>query len=337
MKKSLLLVFLAATAIFSLVGKGVSESKSADNELNVYCYDSFVGDWGPAAAIKEGFEAKTGIKLNLISCGGAAEMLQKLRYEGDKTEADMVIGIEDSLNVDHSIFEQISLPSSVTLAPALSIENGVLVPFDYGVYAFVADTDRISDLPASLDDLTKPQYKDRVILMDPRTSSVGMGLLLWTISAYGEDGYLDWWEKMKDNALTIADSWSSGYGLFTEGEAPLVISFSTSPVYHVMYEDTTAIKALEFSEGHHGCIEYAGILKTASHEDNARLFLEYLLTEAQSEIAVDNSMFPANAGVSLPAAFDYAMRPQKVFYTDRETLVANQGKYIEAWSEIMVK
>jgi len=336
MKKSLLCVILAIFIAFNAAGNGVSED-SPENSVTVYCYDSFLGDWGPGAAIEKGFEEKTGIDVNLVSCGSAVEMIEKIRYEGSSCPADLVIGIEDSMKIDFSLFEPVTLPSEVKLASSLSIQEGVLVPFDYGVYSFVADTTKITDLPTCLDDLTLPQYKDRVILIDPRTSSVGMGLLLWTIDVYGKDGYLGWWEKMRSNALTIADSWSSGYGLFTEGEAPLVISYTTSPVYHVMYEDTTTIRALEFTDGHHECIEYAGILKTAKHKKAAQTFLNYVLTDGQEEIAVDNSMFPANSSTELPDAFAYAVTPAKLFATDREEIAANSDKFLAAWSEAMVK
>lgn len=338
MKKSLICIVLAIVIISNLVGNGLAESKTDSvKTLTVYCYDSFLGDWGPGAAIEKGFEEKTGIQLDLVSCGSAVDLLEKVRYEGSSTEADMVLGIGDTTKVDFSIFAPAVISSNVKLAKSLSIQEGVLVPFNYGIFAFVADTTKITDLPTSLSDLTDPRYKDNVILIDPRTSSVGTGLLLWTLDVYGEEGYLDWWKAMKDNALTISDSWSSAYGLFTEGEAPLVISYTTSPVYHVMYEDTTTIRALEFTDGHHECVEYAGILKTSNHKEEAQAFLDYLLTDGQEEIAVDNSMFPANAATVLPSAFDYAVIPSLIFSSDRNMIGEKLDSYLASWSEAMVK
>lgn len=337
MKRNLLCIVLAIFVVFSAASTGFSETqKSSGKELTVYCYGSFLGDWGPGASIGEAYEQKTGIPVRFVDCGSAVELLQKLQYEGDRTEADMVIGIDDSIAVDYSIFAPVSLNPSIQFATSLGIQEGVLVPFDYGVYSFVADTTRLDRLPGSLDDLLLPEYKGKVILIDPRTSSVGMGLLLWTVAVYSEDHYLDWWKQMKENALTIADSWSSGYGLFTEGEAPLVISYTTSPVYHVMYEDTTTIRALEFTDGHFETVEYAGILKSSENRDKAEDFLNFVLTEGQSTIAVANSMFPANSACTLPDAFEYAVTPAKLFSPDRLSIKENSSRYLKEWSDAMV-
>ena len=210
-----------------------------------------------------------------------------------------------------------------------------LIPFDYGVFAFVWDSE--SDVPAtrSLDDLMDPVYKDKIILIDPRTSSVGLGLLMWTIDVYGEDGYLDWWRAVGQNALTIADGWSSGYGLFTEGEAPIVISYTTSPVYHVLWEDSTRYQALVFPEGHHQTIESIGMLATSRHKEEAKAFIDFILTEGQAETAIANSMYPVNDETVLPDAYEWAPVPDKVFSMDPEYVAANIDRWTEEWTQAM--
>lgn len=338
MRKGFVAAFLALFLIAPLFAQGIAEQKTPDSgTVTVYCYDSFTGDWGPGNAIKEGFEAETGLKLNLISCGTSVDMLQRLAYEGSSSIADVVVGIQDSDAVDFSSYAGYTLPGSVNLAASLDVQDGKLVPYDYGVFAFVVNTEKLSDCPTCLDDLLKPEYKNAFILADPRTSSVGMGLLLWTIDIYGEEGYLDWWERAAQNALTIADSWSSAYGLFTEGEAPMVISYTTSPVYHVMYENTTSIRALLFTDGHHQCVEFAGITANASNPEGAKLFMDYLLTHGQKEIAVDNSMYPANTLEQMPAAFEYAPVPEKIMSTDRDRVLAKMEEYLSAWALRMVR
>ena len=179
------------------------------------------------------------------------------------------------------------------------------------------------------------KYKGKVILIDPRTSSVGMGLLLWTYNVFGDE-YLNWWEKMKDNALTIASGWSSAYGLFTEGEAPIVLSYTTSPVYHVMYEDTTRYQALVFSEGHEATIEGMGILKSAKNIKEAKAFIDFVLTDGQVTLALANSMYPVNTAIELPKAFDYAPKPAKIFKSG-QVGQEKTSKLLESWTEVMTK
>lgn len=262
-------------------------------------------------------------------------MYSKVVYEGSSCPADVVLGLSDSIDVDQSLF----LDWTPACMDSLSVDkSGNLVPFDYGYFAFIADTEYFKDheLPTCLEDLTKPEFKDKVILIDPRTSSVGLGLLVWTIEALGEDEAFNWWKEMKTNALTIGDSWSSSYGLFTEGEAPLVISYTTSPVYHVLYEDTTRYQALDFTDGHVHTTEYLGILKSSKHVEAAKLFCEFVLNEGQADIAVANTMFPANSSVELPSAFEYALMPSKTLEYDQKDFLSKSDEYLTRWAQTMV-
>ena len=315
MKKvlSLLAVLLIAASLVS--AQSMMEKKpSAENTLTVYAYDTFCGDWGAAASVIPAFEEATGIKVNLVACGGAVEMLSRLRLEGKRTPCDVVIGITNDLAESaYGILESYDSPYLDTIDSRYVFDpEHRLIPYDYGAFAFVWDTESGITPPTCLEDLTKEEYKDKVILIDPRTSSVGTGLLAWTYNALG-DGWLDWWEKMSENALTIASGWSSAYGLFTEGEAPIVLSYTTSPVYHVMYEDTTRYQALLFTDGHTVTIEGVGIIKDTQHRKEAEAFIDFLLTDAQIDLANANSMYPVNSTIELPEAYDYAPVPEKIY------------------------
>jgi len=132
--------------------------------------------------------------------------------------------------------------------------------------------------PASLEDLTKPEYSKKIILMDPRTSTPGLGFLAWTQAVY-KDGWKDYWKRLAPSILVMTPGWDTGYGLFTKGEAPLVLSYSTSPAYHKAYEKTERYKALVFAEGHSAQIELAGILTSSRHKKDAEKFLDFLVSE----------------------------------------------------------
>jgi thiamine transport system substrate-binding protein len=331
MKKSAVLI-LAVFAFLCLFA-GCSKKTSAQNELTVYAYDSFCGDWGPGEGLAKAFEEKTGIHVNLVSCDGAVELYSKVVYEGKACPADVVVGLSDSLDYDSSLFESWTPSCNKDLIEYDRSSN--LIPFDYGMFAFIIDT-YSNGVPTlrCLEDLTKDAYRKKVILIGP-SSSVGLGLLKWTVAALGEEKAFSWWEKMKDNALTMSSSWSTAYGLFTENEAPIVISYTTSPVYHLMYEDSQRYQAVEFTDGHIKAVEYLGILKQSSNKDAAKQFCEFLLTEGQNDIAVANTMFPANTSTSLVPEFSIALMPSKIIETD--ITVEQMAKYSERWTEMMVK
>ena len=333
-----LAVLLIPLALFA---RGVKESPEiAQRSITVYTYDSFVSEWGPGPLVVPAFEEKTGIKVNLISAGNGGELLSKLELERHRPQADVVVGISNELlheTIASGLLAPYHSPALDEVPEFLHFDQSyALVPFNYGNYAFVYDSSKVQNPPRSLDDLLDPRWRRSLILMDPRTSSVGMGLLEWTIAVYGEH-YQKWWEKVKPNVLTIADGWSSGYGLFTEGEAPLVISYTTSPVYHVLYEDSDRFQALVFEGGNMAVIEGAGILKSSKDPEAARQFIDFLLTDAQVDIATANIMYPVNSSVTLPDAFDFAPKPEHSIMLDSEEIARSRNTWLNTWVEVMSK
>jgi thiamine transport system substrate-binding protein len=333
MKKVLSVLAVLALATFCIFAQSATE-KSDQRTLTVYAYDTFCGDWGAAGSVIPAFEEKTGIKVNLVASGAALEMINKVTLEGDRTECDVILGVTDDIaDKAYGLLEPYKSPYINNIDQRLVFDpQSRLIPYDYGAFAFVCDSESNLVMPTSLMDLTKDEYKGKVILIDPRTSSVGTGLMMWTYNALG-DKWLDWWKTMSQNALTTASGWSSGYGLFTEGEAPLVISYTTSPVYHVMWEDTTRYQALLFSDGHEITIEAAGIVKGTKHRAEAEAFIDFLLSDAQVDLANANSMYPANTDIELPAAYDYAPVPEKMFTGSSE----KASKLIDQWINAIVR
>ncbi len=344
MKKFFIIVvaLIATTSTLFAAGAKETSDTAVSNEITVYAYDAFCGDWGPGQKVVEAFKEKTGIDVNLVSAGDAIEMLTKAELEKDNPKADVIIGISDDMAVkayNSNLFESYDSPVLNDIPEFLQFDKqNRLLPFDYGNFAFVYDSEKIAqaDLPKSLEDLTDPKYKDKVLLIDPRTSSVGLGLLIWTRELFGDD-YLTWWENMKDNALTITEGWSSAYGMFTAGEAPITLSYTTSPVYHVMFEDTTRYQALIFDEGHSATIEGVGILKSSNKKDLAKQFVDFLLTDAQLDIASANSMYPTNLATELPKAFDWAPKPQITLSLDANDIEDNLDTWLNEWTEVMSK
>ncbi len=305
--------------------------------LNIYCYDSFASEWGPGPALAEAFSKATGIEINFMAPGDAVTVLSKVIMEKEAPAGDLLIGPDNNLLarvLAEDILVPYDPPALKGIAPELDFDKSRhLIPFDWGYFAICYDSQAISNPPRSLEDLTKPEFARSLVLMDPRTSSPGMGFLLWTVAVYGED-YLEYWQRLKDSVMTVSESWSTGYGLFTSGEAPLVLSYSTSPVYHRMWEDTERYKALEFEEGNYLQIEGAGIIKGAAHPRAARAFIDYMLSpEGQLIIASSNIMMPVLSPPDLPEAFDMAFISASPLLLNKDEIAAREKEWVQQWVE----
>ncbi len=303
------LLFLASARIFA-----------EDKALVVYTYDSFVSEWGAGPKIAPLFEQATGIKLKFVSKGDGGQLLSALMLEKDRSEADVVLGLDNFLApkaLGTGLFRPYkpagyeAIPESLKLDPSAR-----LVPYDYGDFAIVWDSAKLADPPMSLEDLTKPAYAKKLILLDPRTSTPGLGFLAWTKAVYGP-AWRDYWKRLKPSVLTLAPSWDQGYGLFTSGEAPLVLSYAADGAYHLEYEKTERYKALAFTDGFVKQIETAGILAKAKHPGNAEKFMDFLVSAAcQRELPLTQWMYPALGGLALPDSYRAAVKAVRELRVD---------------------
>lgn len=316
-------LFLFPLFFVSFLAIGCSQKNSARHkEVVVYTYDSFSGEWGPGPEIARLFKEKTGLDVVYTDCGDGGQILSKALMEKDSPQADVLVGIDNNL-ADRArqagILESYRPGSASGIIPE-GFEDALggdwfLTPYDYSHFAMIYDTESDVPAPESLEDLTKEVYRKKIILMDPRTSTPGLGFVAWTVAVFG-DGYRDFWKRLKPSVLTMSPGWSAGYGLFTEGEAPLVISYTTSPAYHVEYGEGDRFKALVFEEGHVRQVEGAGILKNAQNRRGAEKFIDFLISaEAQSVIPLTQWMFPVNGAVTMPESYSIAAPlPTKTLY-----------------------
>lgn len=306
------LIIIGVILISALViGTEDEESK----ELTVYAYDSFISEWGPGPQLAELFEQKTGITLSFVSPGDAGQMLQKLIEEKDNPRADAAVGIDNNLYPkarEAGVLEPYTSSESDTILPEarFSQAEDLLTPYDYGYFAVIWDSKMLEDPPHSLEELCDPKYKKKLIIMDPRTSTPGLGMLLWAEAVYGAKSE-DFFRRLSPNLLTVSSGWDAGYGLFTEGEAPLVLSYTSSPAYHLEYDKTERYQALIFEEGHYRQIEGAGVVKGAKHPKNAQIFIDFLLSrEAQEILPLTNWMYPVRSDADLPESYRLAPKPE---------------------------
>lgn len=300
--------------------------------LRIYTYDSFTADWGPAPALKAGFETTCGCIVEWIGADSSIGALRRVQLEGDTTQADIVLGLDTAiagearatgLFADHGLdLSGLTLPYQWT--------DAQFVPFDYSHYAFVYDTDRVTTPPRSFEELIALPDDFKIAIQDPRSATPGFGLVQWIVAAYG-DRAPEIWAGLKPHILTVTREWSESYGLFLEGEADMALSYVSSPAYHLIAEGDDTIHAALFDEGHLAQTEVAGILKSSDKQDLARKFLAYLTgLDAQKLIPTTNWMFPVvDLGTDLDPAFATLPQPIKTLTLSDDDIATNGQRWID--------
>ena len=303
--------------------------------LSVYTYDSFITEWGPGPAVETAFEAVCGCDLQFVASGDGASLLARLRLEGKRTEADVVLGLDTGLiasAMETGIFAPHSVSADYTLPVAWN--DPVFVPYDWGYFAFVGN--RGVEAPTNFRDLGDSALK--IVIQDPRSSTPGLGLLMWVKAAYGEEAGAVW-ANLADNIVTVTPGWSEAYGLFLEGEADLVLSYTTSPAYHLIAEEDDSKIALPFSEGHYMQVEVAAKTATTDQGDLADQFLNFLVSDAvQSIVPTTNWMYPSvTPSTGLPSGFSTLIQPEKALLLSPTEAQAARDAALTEWQAALAR
>ena len=303
-------------------------------KLTIYTYDSFVSEWGPGPIIEKIFEEKHNADIEFVAVDSAATLLNKVILEGDTSKADIVLGLDMNL---FDLAEQSELFTTHNINDInnlinlpLKWETNKFVPYNYGYFSFVYNEANLATPPKSMDELIN-STNARIVIQDPRTSTPGLGLLTWMKALYGDKAG-DEWKKLNKKIISVTKGWTDAYyNFFMAGEADMVLSYTTSPAAHIMFEERYDILATTFEEGNYITIEFAGILNNSQNKDLANKFLNFMLSEEfQSVIPSTNIMYPITNIKDLPEAFDKLDVPNFI-QMDPKEINKNKEKWIDEW------
>ncbi|EGQ8231709.1 thiamine ABC transporter substrate binding subunit [Vibrio parahaemolyticus] len=328
MKTTLNLIALAAITSTSAF--------AAENTLTIYTYDSFAADWGPGPKIEQAFEAKCGCDVNFVALDDGVSILNRLRLEGGNSKADIVLGLDNNLMAEAKktgLLTEHNVDTANTVLPN-GWSDTTFVPYDYGYFAFVYNKEKLANPPKSMKELVETRDDLKVIYQDPRTSTPGQGLMLWMKSIYGDD-VTQAWQKLASKTVTVTKGWSEAYSMFLNGESDLVLSYTTSPAYHLIAENDSKFATANFAEGHYMQVEVAAKVKGSKNSELADKFMDFILSdEFQSAMPTGNWMYPVT-DVELPKGFETLSVPSKSLSFSADEVAKMRKSWIREWQSAL--
>jgi len=333
-------------------------ASSAVPTLTIMTHDSFAISSNLVAQ----FEAAHNVHLVFLPSGDAGAMLNRAILTKNSPQADVLYGVDNtflSRALDEDLFVKYhsgqlnAIPSEFKLDPqdrALPVDFGdVCINYDKAFFR-----DHTLAVPQSLQDLLKAEYGKQpgsqglLVVENPATSSPGLAFLLATVKVYGEDGYLQFWKSLKENGVVVANDWNTAYytnfsASSGKGAQPMVVSYASSPAAEVIFASTPLTEAPTASvinpETCFRQIEFVGILKGTKHLQLAQEFVDFMLgVDFQQDIPLQMFVYPVNPEAQLPAAFvQYAQTASEPATLDPVVIEANREKWIQAWTEVMLK
>ena len=333
-------------------GTPVMPTSGEPQTLTVMTHDSFAISEGVLAA----FEAENNAKVQFLKAGDTGTALNKAILSKDNPLADVFYGVDNtflSRALHEDIFEQYSPLMLSEIPEEFKLDPGnCLLPVDYGNVCLNYDkayfTEKGIPPPAGLTDLLNPEYKGMLVVENPATTSPGLAFLLATIGAFGEPGYLDFWQGLVDNEVLAVNDWETAYytefsGSSGKGPRPIVISYDSSPAFEVIYAaspiDEPPTVAVVSDGSCFRQVEFVGILKGAKNRPLAEKWIDFMLsTQFQEDMPLQMFVFPVNPQAKLDDAFvKHLAQPQKTAQVSAEQIAANRESWIQAWTETVLR
>jgi thiamine transport system substrate-binding protein len=346
----------AAAAADTTVAGGVPTTST----ITLVAYDSFALSKG----VLERFTAATGIGVKVLTAGDTGEMVNKSVLTKDAPLGDVMWGVDNTFldrALDEKLFTAADVDTSALDPKLVALVPGKqLVPVDYGDVCVNYDkaelTKRGIEPPSTFADLTKPEYKDLLVVENPATSSPGLAFLLGSIAAgapgktgsalRNDSNWKTTWQALKDNGALVVDGWSEAYDTHFsagsgKGDRPLVVSYASSPPAAVLFGPDPAADVAPTGVAEGTCfrqVEFAGVLTGTKHPKEAASLLTFLMgTVVQEDMQLNMFVFPANTSAKLADAFvKFAARPAEPLTMDPAAIAANRDRWIDQWSTLML-
>jgi thiamine transport system substrate-binding protein len=330
---------------------GDDDSSGAPVTLKLVSYDSFLISDATLAAFKD----QTGITVEKVLGGDAGEVVNRAILTKGKPEGDVLWGVDNTL-LSRAVAEGVFAPyeskelGSVDPAYRDVVPGHEVTPVDYGDVCINYDKAWYAAKgiapPATLADLTKPTYKDQLVVENPATASPGLAFLLATVARYG-DQWPSYWSQLRANGVQVVSGWTEAYstafsGSSGKGPKPLVVSYASSPPAEVVYapdpkpaEPPTAV----LTDGCFRQVEFAGVLAGTAHEAEARQLIDFMLSEMwQADLPLNMFVFPVRTGVALPEVFTkFAAVPPEPLTLPPDVIAQQRDTWIKEWTDTVLR
>ncbi|WP_435215252.1 thiamine ABC transporter substrate-binding protein [Streptomyces sp. bgisy034] len=353
-------VFAVGLGLVTLSACGSSDSGSDSAEaggktVTLVSHNS----WAVSKGVLAAFEKQSGYQVKVLEDGDAGQAVNKAILTKDNPQGDVFFGVDNTLlsrALDNDLFQSYEAKGSDLILPEFRVDQDKhrVTPVDTGDICVNYDKAYFSEHklapPTSYDDLIKPAYKNLLVTENASTSSPGLGFLLGTAAKYGDEGWQDYWKKLKANGVKVVDGWEQAYneefsgsagGKKAKADRPLVVSYASSPPAEVIYADPKPTSApTGVAAG--TCfrqVEYAGLLNNAENTEGGKALLDFLLTKTfQDDMPLNMFVYPVREDAQVPEEFTkYGPQAENPETLDPARIADNRDDWVKSWTSLVLK
>ncbi|WP_340557522.1 thiamine ABC transporter substrate-binding protein [Streptomyces sp. GSL17-111] len=333
-------------------GDSGASDEGKDQTVTLVTHQSFV----VSEDVLKQFTQETGYRVEVVQSGDAGVMVNKAVLTAGNPEGDVLFGVDNTMlskALDGGVFAPHRAEGLAEVPEDLRLDAGKhrVTPVDTGDVCVNYDRAHFEaedvEPPRTLEDLTRPEYRDMLVVQNPATSSPGLAFLLATVGAYGEEGWQDYWKDLKANGAVQAEGWEQSYNdMFSgsaggrDGDRPLVVSYAASPVAEVHYGTDKDPEQAPTGVAPGTCFrqtEFAGLLDGAGNPEGGKALIDFMLsTSFQQDIPLNMFVRPVREDAVLPQIFtEYGAEIEDPHTVAPEEIDANREQWIKQWSALM--
>lgn len=284
-------------------------------------------------AIADQFKKDTGIEIEYISLGGG-DAVARVQAEMGNPKADVLVGGSVDLYgslAEAGAFEAYDSPNNDDLDERFNDPNHFWQGWYMGVLSIIVNEERWAnemsiDMPTTWDDLLDPAYDDVFVWANPTTAGGAYIATACQIFRLGEDAAWDYLKELDKNVHHYYKGAGDVISPVATGEFIASIawghdSFKTQqegyPLKLIIPEQT----AYE--------IGGAAIVKGGPNTENAKVFMDWLLTKEAQELSVATSYrYPVRDDVAAPEGLPALSEVDLVAY-DRDKAASMKEAVLE--------
>ncbi|MEH6373548.1 2-aminoethylphosphonate ABC transporter substrate-binding protein [Streptomyces sp. KLMMK] len=327
-----------------LTGCGGTAGAGSAKEITVYSADGLKAEDGSGFYDKvfKGFEDRTGIKVKYVE-GGSGEMVQRLAREKSNTKADVVVTLPPFIQQadGKGLLEAYRPQGSEKVAENDKDLSGKWTSIANNYFCFIYNTKELKKTPPrTWKDLLDPKFKGKLQYSTPGVAGDGTAVLIKAMHDLGgKDPAMAYLKDLQKNNVgpskstgQLAPKVDKGELLVANGDVQMnFANMKSMPGQGIFFPAGDDGKPTTFA------LPYAaGLVKDAPHAENAKKFLDYLLTpEAQRSVSAVGGGFAARTDVTATdrnaGSLAALMKGVEVFRPDWADIDKNLPSYVDAW------
>lgn len=287
------------------------------------------------------FEEKTGITVEPISAG-TGDLISRIKAEKDNPYADVLFGgTYTQYFSNKDLFQDYVSPEDVNVVEEYRNKTGFITFTVLDGSVLIVNKKLTEGMKIdSYADLLNPKLKGKIATADPANSSSAFAQLTNILLAKGGYDNPDAWAYVealiKQWDGKIQSGSSAVYKSVVEGEMFVGLTYE-DPVAKLIKDGANNVEIVYPTEGSVFLPAGTGIVKGAKNLENAKKFVDFLLTEdVQKIFGTELTNRAVRKGI---VGADY-MKPFTeipLIFEDMEYITENKGTIVEKYTELFAK